>query len=177
MIISFGNKHWDEIKAGSSDTRWYVCVGGATQGGAVWAEPWMGRWAGYFGVCGFERSLGKRPQVGTRHAGTWQVEKRKIRAEARSSQGMGSRLGTTVNSWKVSNKSIVISFVLYWLPSEYAQVPRLGIEPKPQQWQCWFLNCYATRELKSMIIWTDKTKTNFDSETRGRRPCFNSFIF
>jgi len=28
-----------------------------------------------------------------------------------------------------------------------------------------------------MIIWTDKTKTNFDSETRGRRPCFNSFIF
>ena len=39
-----------------------------------------------------------------------------------------------------------------WLSTFYGEVPGPGIEPMPRQWQCWILNCRATRECQEMLL-------------------------
>lgn len=39
---------------------------------------------------------------------------------------------------------ISFSFFFFWLCQQHAKAPGLGIEPVPQQWQCWILNHHQT---------------------------------
>ena len=46
----------------------------------------------------------------------------------------------------------VIYLFIYWPCLQHLEVPREGIEPKPQQWQCWILKCWTTRELPHLFL-------------------------
>ena len=61
-IISFSNEHYDEMKAGSGDTKWFVCVGGCSprRRHLSWALHQEMSW--FLWGPGLERPLSKSPQ-------------------------------------------------------------------------------------------------------------------